>query len=117
MWQGGQGNFRGYKSGLRTLSGHVHLFLLSRITKKHPISSLLGRESDNAMMAVEDGRVGALLKSGFYKWLPRRDYETEFMAIGAGGAVGAILEDNDTVTIVDTNISKVQRSWKVGEPS
>ncbi len=117
MWQGGQGNFRGYKSGLRTLSGHVHLFLLSRITKKHPISSLLGRESDNAMMAVEDGRVGALQKSGFYKWLSRRDYETEFMAMGAGGSVGAILEDNDTVTIVDTNISKVQRSWKVDEPS
>ena len=68
------------------------------------------------MMAVEDGRVGALLKSGFYKWLLRRDYETEFIAMGAG-AVGAILKDNNTVAIVDTNISKVQCSWKVGEPS
>ncbi len=116
-WLSGQGSFRGFSEDLRQTGSGVHLLMLSRLSGKQVMCVVTGRDSDEGMAAVEDGRIGGREPNGFFKWLPRRDFQTEFLAVESGGKYGAVLEHGDRVTIIDPVSSNEVATWLVPDPA
>ncbi len=116
-WRSGQGSFRGFSEDMRQTGTGAHLLMLSRLSGKEVMCVVTGRDSDEGMAAVDDGRIGGRQPNGFFKWLPRRDFKTEFVAVEAGGKYGAVLEHGDRVTIVDPATSKQLATWVAPDPA